>query len=75
MSAVAMPGRASDAGPEESTPLDTQDLLFEAGDCIRTANRLDRRSRRMEEIEAAIDYLQRALVREREGRPYIEVAR
>lgn len=55
-----MPNRASDAGPEQTTPMDFIDYCFEAEDEIKAARRGDREKRR-QRVEAAIEYLRKSL--------------
>jgi hypothetical protein len=67
VSALAIPSRASDAGPEQGTPMGFRDWLDAAADEIRDADRCActlvtaRTKLRREHIEAAIDMLRRSL--------------
>ena len=57
---MTIPNRASDAGPEQTTPMDFIDYLYEAEDEIKAARRGERENRRAH-IEAAIEYLRKSL--------------
>lgn len=57
-----IPNRASDAGPDQTTPMDFIDYCFEAEDEIKAARRGNSRSiNRIQHIEAAIEYLRKSL--------------
>lgn len=59
---MTIPNRASDAGPDQTTPMDFIDYCFEAEDEIKAARRGDREKRR-EHVEAAIEYLRKSAIR------------